>query len=190
MSAEARLKKRVMRWNKTKSGWSVREDEVWMEDWISQSPSVHIEELFYERCRVLAEEAMGKNVTVGIGFDRSQEDAVDFRAMLCGVFRASVYGRISMMIWGCASLTDLLRVRREIVRAFCDLEKDGREFNGYIERGVLIESPILLFSSTLAEGMDFVCFDSERWGMEQLKILDGVRGIDRLLIAENVRRKF
>lgn len=168
MKAEARFKKRVVRWNKTPRGWGMCEDEVWMEDWISQSPSTHIEELFYERCRALAERATGQNVTVGIAFDRTQEDSVNFRAMLCGVFRASVYGRLSVMIRGCVTLTDLFRVKQEIVRAFCDLERDGREFNGYIARGVLIESPILLFSSQIADGMDFICLDSEKWEIECL----------------------
>lgn len=184
MRAEARFKKRVVRWNKTPRGWSVCEDEVWMENWSFQSLSIHVEELFYERCRSLAEGAMGRNVTIGIDFDRTQEDSVNFRAMLCGIFRASVYGRISVMIRGCVTLPDLFRVRREIVRAFCDLERDGREFNGYIARGVLIESPILLFSSQTVEGMDFVCLDSEEWGIEWLQRSMELRWLTSLALTK------
>ena len=161
-----RLKKRFLRWNKATGAWSLYEDDGWGADWLSRDGTSNVEELFYERCRSLLEGAIGGSVTVRIPFDRRQEELVIFRSMLCGVFRAAVYGCVSVMVCGCVTRTDLVRVRQEFARAFCDLERDGREFNGYIARGLLIESPVLLLSSQIAEGMDFLCFDAQKLGME------------------------
>lgn len=169
MRAEVKSKGRLARWERATGEWRVCEDAVLTEHWLTKRPNVNVEELFYEGCRALAEGAMGQTVTVGLFFDRAREDSVDFRAMLCGVFRASVYGRLSVMIRGCATRADLARVRREIVGAFCDLERDGREFNGYIERGLWIESPLLLLFDQIAEGMDFICIDVDAWGIEWSK---------------------
>ena len=62
-----------------------------------------------------------------------------------GIYRAAVWGRISML---CRARTpkeaeDFFSLTHS---AFCALEKQAREFNGFIPRGILIDTPIMILS--------------------------------------------
>jgi hypothetical protein len=129
------------------------------------------EELLYERICALADCATGIPVTVAVAFSRAERERDGFRAAVRGIFRAAVYGRISMLIGGCLTEEDWQRARQEIHGAFCELKEEGREFNGYIPKGLLVEHPITLLSLRRVEGLDF-------WGLEIEALWKRLCGID------------
>ena len=62
-----------------------------------------------------------------------------------GIYRAAVWGRISML---CRARTSAEAdgFFSATHSAFCALENSGREFNGFIPRGILITTPIMILS--------------------------------------------
>lgn len=47
-------------------------------------------------------------------------------------------------------------------RCICDLYEDRREVNGYLPRGMMIDTPVALTPSTRFWGCDFFCVDYDR----------------------------
>lgn len=62
-----------------------------------------------------------------------------------GIYRAAVWGRISML---CHTRTpnEADGFFSATHSAFCALENSGREFNGFIPRGILVTTPIMILS--------------------------------------------
>ena len=62
-----------------------------------------------------------------------------------GVLRAAVWGRISVV---CDAMTPVVSDRYMEIshRAYYSLEKEGREFNGFIPKGIWVSTPMLLTS--------------------------------------------
>lgn len=97
------------------------------------------EEGVYDRLCELAEQSVGTRIVVKIcSEDRLLEQ-------VRGVLRAAVWGRISLTY---DAKTPALADRyMEISHtAYRSLEKEGREFNGFISKGIWISTPILLLS--------------------------------------------
>ena len=122
-----------------------------------QPPCVKdLEDSLFEAYRDIAECAFGISVTV-----TAEYDAV-FAERIRAILRSAVYGEFSLMLRGILCEKDIKSALSDISRIFCELEVDGREFNGYIQRGICIDSPILLRQSLCSDGIDVCVIDAER----------------------------
>ncbi len=84
------------------------------------------------------------------------------------VYLRGIYGRFSLLLRGILSREDWQDALRLCHRCFCELSEERREFNGYMPRGILIDSPLLLNMENASDGVDFFCLDYHRlcclWG--------------------------
>lgn len=140
-------------------GLTVKETE-WLLD-CRRTLSADSEDRWYELFCDVADCAVGTPVTVVVPFERTANERSGFRAIVRGIFRAAIYGRFSVLVSGCLSEGDVRSVREALHRSFCELESEGREFNGYIPKGILIDRPVLLFAASAFEGVDFICLETE-----------------------------
>lgn len=116
----------------------------------------------YELLCDIAEQAPGLPLTVIADCSRYSDSHERFHARIRGLFRGAVYGNFSMVLRGILTEEELRYRLNEIHRVFCELESEGREFNGYIPKGILIRAPLLLQEEIAFDGVDFLCFDLER----------------------------
>lgn len=116
------------------------------------------EEERLERLCALAEVLPRRTLTVLIEPSSRSALLSNLHTWVRSVFLASVYGRFSLLIGGAVSARELSCALREIWLCFCELEAEGREFNGYISKGVLIDTPLLLSARTM-DGVDRICYD-------------------------------
>ena len=114
------------------------------------------EEELYNQCRDIAESAPGLPFTTVLDLSQSEDM---LHTQLRALFRSAVYGNFSCMAKGCLTDSDRRRFLACAHRCFCELESEGREFNGYIAKGLLINTPFLLTSSIHTDGLDFLCVD-------------------------------
>ena len=85
-----------------------------------------------------------------------------FLARVRAIYRASVWGRFFLL---CTSVSTPEREHECISalhRAFCMLDDERREFNGFIPKGILIDTPMMLFSRHKPRLIDFFVLDIER----------------------------
>ena len=88
--------------------------------------------------------------------DRERERFCDSAEAL---FRAAVYGDMSLFIGGICSQNEARHAFELLHGCFCRLLEDGREFNGYIAKGILISSPVLLLDALSLPRCDLLCLD-------------------------------
>jgi hypothetical protein len=108
----------------------------------------------------LIEENSPRGLCISLDLSRYAEER--FEAQAEALFRAAVYGEISMMFSKFRSSEEIRRGTEKIYSVFCELEKQGREINGCVARGFLIDSPIWLFERRMFGKSDFICFDFDR----------------------------
>lgn len=115
------------------------------------------EELF-ELTASAIERASGAPMTVAVC---SSAELGEERFCECAeaVLRAAVYGNVSLMLFGALSGSELERDAALLHACFCRLLKEGREFDGYLPRGILIDAPMLLLAADSLPRCDFFCFD-------------------------------
>lgn len=78
-----------------------------------------------------------------------------FKTQLRAIFRAGVFGNISVMYPMITSLSELEKIRGIVEDVRCELKNDGIEFAD-IEQGIMIETPAaVMISDKLAEKVDF-----------------------------------
>ena len=116
----------------------------------------NFEESIFEAYRDVAERAFGVPITVIAEYD------VFFGERIRAILRSAVYGEFSLLLRGILCEKDLKNALSSISRIFCELETDGREFNGYIQRGICIDSPMLLHQPLSSDGIDVCVIDAER----------------------------
>ena len=75
------------------------------------------------------------------------------------IFCASLYGNLSLMLTGGKTDNDVYRSQKLLHRVFCDLESLGREFNGYIKKGILTAAPSYFLLPHSHRTPDFICID-------------------------------
>ena len=120
--------------------------------WEPSSKSLDEDELF-EKYRDAAEASPSRAITV---ISKSKAGRADeIRAAM----RSGVYGNISLLFGGIISECELTRALDILCHTFCELELEGREFNGYIPRGLLIDTPYMLLIAKDLRGMDFFVYD-------------------------------
>lgn len=111
----------------------------------------------------LVEGLCGVPLTVGLRAPRagSEGESLRFYRQTEAIYSASVYGSVAVRIEDYRDGADVERALRIMHRVFCDMEQDGREFNGYLPRGLLIDTPIWLWDEPPC-AVDLLCFDFDR----------------------------
>lgn len=75
------------------------------------------------------------------------------------IFKAALYGSLAISLSGFDCESDLAYAMRLLHKTFCMLESEGREFNAYLPRGVLLSSPLWLMSPSPVTNPDFLILD-------------------------------
>ena len=75
------------------------------------------------------------------------------------LFCASLYGSFALALSGFFCEEELGVAIKLLHKAFCLLEAEGREFNGYIPRGIIFSSPLWLTRASPVTNPDFIIFD-------------------------------
>ena len=114
------------------------------------------EEELYLRYAEMAEGAIGRSLIVSLS--ARPLCASSLRALM----RGAVWGELSLLICGILTEGELTEFTQEFCRAFCELETEGREFNGYLRRGLCVDTPYLLSIVEKLKGIDFFIFDLEK----------------------------
>lgn len=117
------------------------------------SPESYNEEYLFEKYRDAAESAPWLALTV-------TSKSAEFRAEeIRAAMRSGVYGNISLLFGNIIFERQLTETLDLLCHAYCELELEGREFNGYLPRGLLINTPYLLWLSRELRGLDFLVYD-------------------------------
>jgi len=145
----------------TEGGLCIFTDCIHLEG--SSSPS-EVEERVFDFFRGLSENSTGATIIAAIklypsvcGIERAEKP----RAIIRGIFRAAVYGNISLMCQNINSDKDLEAFLSLTSSIFCELEAEKREFNGYISKGIMVETPLAALSAEF-KGIDFICVNLDR----------------------------
>ncbi len=107
----------------------------------------------------LAEASYAPPMCVMLNVPKSDAECEYFEESIESVFRAAVYGIISLMLKGYSSKSQMENASKCISRVFSSLQDEGREFNGYIKKGLLVDAPIYLLQALPLHTPDFVCYD-------------------------------
>ena len=75
------------------------------------------------------------------------------------IFKAALYGSFAISLSGFDCESELARAMRLLHKTYCMLEAEGREFNGYLPRGVVISSPLWLMTPSPVTNPDFLILD-------------------------------
>lgn len=79
-----------------------------------------------------------------------------FRTQLRALYRASVFGRLGIMFPMIASVWEVERIREICGEVQAELDKEGIQYSGDVELGIMIETPAAaLISDKLAAMVDF-----------------------------------
>ncbi len=116
------------------------------------------EDEIFETCCELAGQMCGTPITVPISFS----DKISFRTQARGVYRASVYGNFSLLCCHLCTAEQISACFDALNQAFCELKAEGREVNGCLPRGVLVDTPLLLSEQDFPDSIDFFCLDIDR----------------------------
>ena len=116
------------------------------------------EQRLYETLRALAEEDPEREISVLVSSDQQEKTETQIKA----IFRAAVYGEVSLLFGDIFTNEDAEEAKDCAQRAFRSLLEEGREFNGFIPKGLLIDTPLALLSEISEQGFDFFCLDEKR----------------------------
>lgn len=100
-------------------------------------------------------------ITLSLSVPRSKREEEEFCEVTDALFRAAVYGDLSVMIKDFVSDAELSYAFSLMHAVFCRLQQEGREFNGYVKKGALISSPSQLMRRVRLWRPDFLCFELE-----------------------------
>lgn len=137
-----------------------RDADGWLLE-LTAPPDQNAEEFYYEQYCDAADRAMGTPIAavVNLAADRAPEQT---REQIRALLRGAVYGRFSLLLRGILSPDGLRLGLEEVHRAFCELESEGRECNGYLPRGILIDTPMSLVCELSPMGLDLIALDLPR----------------------------
>lgn len=121
------------------------------------------EDEVYERLCEAADASIGIPITAVLRFEGTPgEREQTFRSRVRAVYRASVWGQFSLLCVGASLPEHVCSIYEALRDAFCELESEGREFNGFIKKGIEIDTPLLLYKFPTYLKFDFFCFDIDR----------------------------
>ncbi len=128
--------------------------------------TVSEEDVLYERYRDLAENAFDIPITVMLSYSPKEMDEGRFLQQIRALFRGAVFGRFSLLIRGILTDTDWNVCREAFRKAENELTREMREHNGYIPKGILLDTPLLLNLDSLSD-VDFQCLELDRlWDLQ------------------------
>lgn len=113
----------------------------------------------FEALRDTSERLGAPPITVMISVPRSKHEEEAFCEGIEALFRAAVYGDFSVMLKGYITDSELSYSFSLMRKIFCRLEREGREFNGYLKTGFLISSPVDIMRRAQIYCPDFLCLD-------------------------------
>ena len=99
-------------------------------------------------------------LVIDISVPRSGEgEEREFCERIESAFKAALYGSFAISLSGFDCESELAYAMRLLHKTYCMLEAEGREFNGYLPRGVMISSPLWLMSASPVTNPDFLILD-------------------------------
>ena len=110
------------------------------------------EEQLYEKFRSFAEQNPERKIALLV---RTEEE-------IKAAYRAAVYGELSLLFGNILTQEDAEKEKERAMRAFRELLEENHEFNGFIPKGILVDTPFALLSQISTEGFDFLCYDVEK----------------------------
>ncbi len=113
------------------------------------------EEKIYELLCDTADKNTGARIVVKLPLCTE----ADFVSGVRAVYRASVWGVFSLLCTEIYTPTDASRCVSLIHAAFRKLDEEEREFNGFIPKGILIETPLMLLGRPSHRLLDHFCLD-------------------------------
>ncbi len=118
---------------------------------------------FFENAVALWEERCPELLTIEMSAPDSRESSMHrFSEQVEELFRAALYGSFALAVSDFTCEEELSRALRLLHKAFCVLEAEGREFNGYIPRGLVFSSPLWLSLPCPVTNPDFIIFDLDK----------------------------
>ena len=103
-----------------------------------------------------------------------------FSSRVSALYRAGVWGRFALLCTNIKTPQRALECVSLVESVFCRLDSSNREFNGYIPKGISVDTPILLLDPPKSRTLDFLCFDVP----SLCKSFSGGISHDPLLIGE------
>ncbi len=99
-----------------------------------------------------------KNPALGFkGIRISLENREFFRTQLRALYKASVYGKLSVLLPMISSLDEIEYVKREIEDIKSELKLQGHKYNENVRLGVMVETPAAaLISDEICKMVDFI----------------------------------
>ncbi|MBO5938114.1 MAG: hypothetical protein J6Q82_01255 [Clostridia bacterium] len=137
------------------------------------------EEALYQSLRELTEQDTERKVATIV---RNREE-------IKAAYRAAVYGEISLLFGDIFTGEDAEQAKSTAHLAFRELLEEKHEFNGFIPKGILIDTPLALLSQIPTDGIDFFCYDIEKLSIllaEEKKRVPMHRRSLEVIIAENM----
>ncbi len=116
------------------------------------------EQKYYEHLCELADTNTGAEL-IAVA---NAADVDSFISDVRAIYRAGVWGRVSLL---CTSVHTPKQADERVMMlhtVFRMLEGEGREFNGFIPKGLLVDAPLLLLSTPRHTVLDFFCVDFEK----------------------------
>ena len=111
------------------------------------------EEHLFEKYRDAAEAAPQRATTI-LSYSKVLRKE-EIRAAM----RSSIYGNVSLLFGEIRCECELTETLEMLCHVFCELELEGREFNGYLPRGLLIDTPYMLLIAKKLRGLDLIVYD-------------------------------
>ncbi len=104
-----------------------------------------------------------KNPALGYkGIRISLENQDFFRTQLRALYRASVYGKLSILLPMICSLEEIEYVKREIKKIKSELTLKGQKYSDHVKLGAMIETPAAaLISDEICKIVDFITISTD-----------------------------
>ncbi len=81
------------------------------------------------------------------------------KSRIRAVYRAGVWGRFSLLCTGISGTEGTERCLSLIHAAFRELDREGREFNGFMPKGITVHTPLMLLTPPRHRFFDLFCLD-------------------------------
>lgn len=116
------------------------------------------EEKLYQTLRAAVEDFSERSIAALVRLEPKAEAEAQIKA----IFRAAVYGDVSLLFGDIFTENDAEVAKQCAQSAFRSLLENEREFNGFIPKGIFIDTPLALLSELPEQGFDFFCLDEKR----------------------------
>lgn len=113
------------------------------------------EEMYDDLCDI-ADRNTGARIVAVVTMDEREDT---FASHVRAVYRAGVWGRFSLLCRGVNTPEHTDRCITVLHSVFRELDEGGREFNGFIPKGIVIDTPAQLLKGRRMGAFDIHCFD-------------------------------